>query len=241
MSESTELEYTLIGLRGDPSAGKSTMARILEVDYGIESVSVEAPVRSALTATDPLVATGMPLSQVVTQLGWEGAVTHRVFGGEISTLLDRMESAIRTSLGDEAWLTALEQHIARSRDEDDCPFVCVQDIGSDKEVDWIRSRGGRVWDVERPSLPGRMSRRELRFTSHSPSDAVVVNDGTRTSLRRRVSDLMSNTFGQQAAPSRSLDRAGAASPGGDDITDRLLRSVRNGPGRAPGPGPREDA
>lgn len=248
--------YTPIGLRGEQSAGKSTIARILDLDYGIESFSVEAPVRSVLAAADPLIATGLPLSQVVSQLGWEDAVRHRVFGGEVTTLLDRMETAVREAFGADAWLSALEQHIARVRSDDDVPLVCVQDVRSDAEVEWIRSLGGQVWDVERSEVSGRMAHRVAGAAGGGEGDRVVVNDGTRAVLRRNVSELMDSVFGLQPTPSRPLGRTRPDSPqalnqpgvGSDSLSrlddataDRLLRSVRNGPDGTPGLGPREDA
>lgn len=179
MDDQHPLPVTLIGLCGLPSAGQSTAASILAKDFAIRSVTMSGAARSVLLTVDPLVGQATPLSRVVGDLGWESALEHRVYGAEITGLLQRLRAAVTATVGEAAWMHALEVDVRRGHDEGDPPLVCVEGVSSDAEAVWIREHGGQVWLIDRPAAHREGS---VPPVSQSLCDHVVPNGGTRTDL-----------------------------------------------------------
>lgn len=233
MSDVDEQAPVFIGLCGVPSAGQSTVARILAGDYGIQTYSVNEMVRSVLATTDPLLAATTPLSRVVSEMGWETAETHRVFGAETRGLLERLREAVQEAVGASAWMDALERRVHLDRDDTDPPCVCIEDISSDAEALWVRARGGQVWTIDRPVNPSRGPRTLGVPVSPDLVHQVVRNEGTRTDLRQRLAELVEPL----CFPS-TVSRESTTPDLDVEMADRLLRTVRDDdPGTSLGPAP----
>lgn len=90
----------------------------------------------------------------------------------------------RQLVGEDVWLTIAARRVDEALE--DGPVV-LADLRFDNEAEFVRSRGGQVWEIVRPAdagIGGDHSseagiRREL-------VDATLVNDGTPESLRARV-------------------------------------------------------
>lgn len=76
--------------------------------------------------------------------------------------------------------------------------MIVTDVRFANEADWITSRGGVLWRIERSGLPPVNAHQSEYALRDLRADAVIRNDGTLDDLRRCVVDLMGVTLEQGA-------------------------------------------
>ena len=76
--------------------------------------------------------------------------------------------------------------------------LVVTDVRFANEADWITSRGGVLWRIERTNLPPVNAHQSEYALRDLRADAVIRNDGTLDELRRCVVDLMGVTLEQGA-------------------------------------------
>lgn len=133
----------MIGLVGKAKSGKSSVARILEDEFGYEIYPMAGPIRKAIQAAFPFV-TGYHLGggkeETIPELGHTGRHMLQQMGHNWG----------RERIGDRTWIKANEAHIKMNKV--DFKNVVVDDVRYDNECEWIKSHGGYIIGVDRPGL-----------------------------------------------------------------------------------------
>lgn len=166
----------LVGLSGTSC---SVVADALVSGHGFRAHDVAAPVRQALTLLDPLLPSGRPLSVLVGEQGWAGAVVDRLDGPEVSRLMMAMRRDVADRvLGATAWMSRVSADVAAAADLVGGSPVVLVGVELACERSWVLEHGGQLWHVgdgpadERasvtigvdcsPAALGRRVERELR-------------------------------------------------------------------------------
>ena len=76
--------------------------------------------------------------------------------------------------------------------------LVVTDCRFANESDWISSRGGVLWRIERAGLPPVNAHQSEYALRDLRADAVIRNDGSLDDLRRAVVDLLGVTLEREA-------------------------------------------
>lgn len=183
----------VIGLAGRSRAGKTTVADHLAATYGLDQRAFGDGVKRAALALDPIIGyaaaspdpgfePGPPrLTTMVQQIGWEAAKETP----EVRRTLQRLGTEAGWMIhGRNLWVDLVASQITR-------PTV-ITDIRFPHGAEWVRSVGGSVWLIQRPSGRPAMApdtaghaSEELRV---SPQ-AVIDNTGTLERLRAEVDAL----------------------------------------------------
>lgn len=166
----------LVGLAGYMGVGKSTVASIMEADYGYRVYGF-ADALKALARKIGWDGTKRPPSHYYERLGF-GAHT---YNGRL--LLQELGVGAREVLGEDVWVKALFERIAAEAP----PLAVISDLRFENEADAIRARGGVVVRIEREGYhgDGHLSERAIP----SP-DAVVVNHAGTAALRKDVAEVL---------------------------------------------------
>lgn len=185
----------LIGLAGLARSGKDTVGAHLVTNHGYTRVAFGDGVRQAALALDPIiniqtsdtdpVPVTLRLSQLVDDLGWEGAKSY----SEVRRTLQRIGTEAGWMMhGRNLWVDLAASRI-------DGPTV-ITDVRFAHEVAWLDSVGGALWRIERPGNELSLSGQTAAHASEAGDlgrepDAVIVNDGTLEDLAARVDTELS--------------------------------------------------
>lgn len=179
----------IVGLSGYAGVGKDTCAQFLVDRHLFERRAIADRVRAVVLDSGVRLAgerhQGETVERVVHALGWEQA--KRV--PEVRTLLQRLGTAVRDHLGEDAWLApTLADMRPGGR-------YVITDVRFTNEADAIRARGGVVLRVERPGF-GPVNRHisETEMAAYDV-DGVIANDGTLADLRDRTERVALVTTG----------------------------------------------
>ena len=190
---------TLIGITGYARNGKDEVAKVLHDEYGFVVLRFSAPLKDLALRVDPWVDfdVGMGavwygkvarLSAVVEQSGWEVAKMYP----ETRRFLQELGTGIRDTIDEDFWIKCLSFKANRLMYEEG-ESIAIPDVRFPNEADWVRSRGGKIWRVERETLfdsgvsKDHPSERGVDFII---ADTFIPNFGTLEDLKRRVSWLM---------------------------------------------------
>lgn len=194
----------LIGLTGYAGSGRDTVADMLTVIAGYDSFAFADPIREALFALDPLVGVEASLRTLISEIGWDGAKRHRIYGGEVRRLMQVMGEQVGQSLlGPDVWIRLTEDEIRRSGGITPASPVVITDVRYPREAEWVRAAGGAIWRITRPGVGPMNSHGSETALGQSLVDAVLVNDAGRDALSVRVIDTLneaSHTLAGQQAP-----------------------------------------
>lgn len=120
------------------------------------------------------------LATIVQDFGWDEAKGIP----EVRRFLQRLGTdAVRTHLGDDAWVLAFDR--ARNRSVD----TVATDVRFPNEAEYIVRNGGLVIRIDRPGV-GPVNGHASEDIGGIPVGAVVVNDGTIEQLQDRVAGLV---------------------------------------------------
>lgn len=187
----------IIGLTGLARSGKDTVGDHLVDEFGFTRVALADAIKNAALALDPLVPDMDPadptegdfptghirLSEYVAAFGWEEAKTNP----EVRRTLQRLGSeAGWMTHGEDLWLRKAE----RTMSEVPGPVV-ITDIRMPHEAAWVRSLGGKLWRVQRPSTGLDAAQgTHISEAGGFEVDRVVTNDGTLEQLYETVATLL---------------------------------------------------
>ena len=167
---------------GTARVGKDTVGAILVDEYGYRRISVADNIRTAALGLDPIIDGDRRLSEIVDNLGWEQAKAIP----EVRRTLQRLGTEAGTDVhGQSLWLDLVGSQI--DADSTETPVV-ITDVRMPHELDWIRARGGLVWEVRRPVdnlLTSENSAHASERRAGEP-DVVVNNDSTLDALADAV-------------------------------------------------------
>lgn len=115
------------------------------------------------------------------------------FGYEVTPrlILQKMGTeACRDNISDNIWITALEKRI-QGYDN-----VVISDVRFPNEIDFVRSAGGIIVQVNRGGEPSDEEKLKMHISEKAWSnilpDAIVFNNGTIDSLRKDINLLLSH-------------------------------------------------
>ena len=178
---------TLIGLTGLAGAGKDTVRQILEQQHGYIGLGFADPIRNMLRTLfsdngiseewmdarnlkeQPIPALGKSYRELAQTLGTEWG---------------------RKVLGEDFWIKVADAYIKDINGRDGYAWTCISDVRFVNEADWVRLRGGVIWQVIRPGLDAvRPHISEQGAASIKPDD-VIYNDGSIDDLADDVRALL---------------------------------------------------
>jgi len=171
----------IIGITGLAGSGKSTIADILEFDFGFVRVKMAGPLKSMLRAI------GLGDAEIEGDLKTKpcallGGVTPRHAMQTLGTEWGR--NCIHPNL----WVDLWGEDVCSALDYG-APGVVCDDVRFANEAAKVRSFGGEIWGVSRDGvLPGtHSSETEL---AHIAPDVLIHNGGTIEDLQDTVFALM---------------------------------------------------
>jgi hypothetical protein len=178
-----------IGLAGYARAGKDTVAQLV-VDHGFEKCAFADPLRPMLYALNPVVPLPLSeqggdtvharLSEVVDAYGWDDAKGI----AEVRCLLQRLGTeAARAILGPDVWVDALLRRPSSGR-------IVISDVRFPNEATAVRSRGGVLARVVRPSQRPVNAHRSETALDDWDFDFTITNDGSVADLKPQVDALV---------------------------------------------------
>lgn len=143
------LNDTLVGILG-PSTDATR--RVLDVLVDVHDFRVHdmcEPAKDALFALDPLLCGEKSLRELVTDLGWDATLAHRLHGPEATRLLHATRFDLPgTVLPDSVWVQHVQASILAATSLLGPGPVVVHDLRPGREVDWLRAAGGHLWQVD---------------------------------------------------------------------------------------------
>lgn len=174
----------IIGLGHQAQVGKDTVADILVKGHGFTRLAFADHLKTVALEIDPQVG-GRSLSELVHDLGWEGAKNC----DGVRPFLQRLGVALRTHIDEDVWVLPVLRAAAGLGD------VVITDVRFPNEAEAIWAAGGRLVKVVRPGFgPANDHESELALADWS-WDAVLVNDGTLDDLEVKVVELLESLAG----------------------------------------------
>lgn len=183
-----------VALSGLAGSGKDTAAQVLVERHGYTVGKFARPLYEAVAKLDPYLPNGRRLSRQVELQGWEEA---KRWHPEVRRLLQVFGTEVgREMFGAEFWV----ERAAAWRRTIDGPVVWT-DTRFPNEVEYVTGRidGRREWaksvsciglwvHVERPgqTIEGAGHASESSLPALTEADAVIVNDGTVSTLQGRL-------------------------------------------------------
>ncbi|SCL32953.1 hypothetical protein GA0070616_4598 [Micromonospora nigra] len=175
----------LVGMMGRARAGKDTVAARLVEAHGFRRYAFADALREAALIADPLVipigTVGMSvrLSELVAEVGWEGAKAHR----EVRRTLQQFGIGIR-HLDPHFWVNVVMDEV-RHRSQP----VVITDVRFPNEADAVEIMGGALWRVVRPGQDESDQHVSEVALSDRRADATLTNDSDVHSLMKEVDAL----------------------------------------------------
>jgi hypothetical protein len=175
----------IVGLAGKARSGKDTVAERLITHHGYVRRAFADPMRAALYALDPYVATRggtYSLRSLVDRQGWDQAKALP----DVRRLLQRFGTEVgRAQFGEDFWVDQAVRGVAPG------DLVAYTDVRFANEAAAVRDLGGIVVEVQRPGagLAGNVAAHASEHMDFD-ADVVLVNDGTLEDLWRSVDALV---------------------------------------------------
>jgi len=185
------IKHRLIGISGHKRSGKSTVAGILQAEYGFTLGSFAAPIKAAARVMFDWIEehTDGALKEVIDPR-W--GISPRQAMQHIGTEWGQIELCaayplFRQVTGRCLWVNRLLDSAVDSS-------MVIPDVRFSHEADAIHSRGGMVIMVKRPGYDGDGHASETEIDGLS-FDHLIVNDGTVADLQSAISLLFGNASG----------------------------------------------
>ena len=168
-----------IGLTGLAGSGKDSVRSILELDYHAQGLALADPIRDMLL-------TLMETSGVSTQYGTRRELKESI--SELGYSYRQLAQTLGTEWGRLALRPDFWTGIADLRIREFCvdtfnptTFV-VSDIRYSTEAEWLRAKGGVIWEIRRPDAQEVRAHSSESGIDQSLVDQIILNDGTLSDL-----------------------------------------------------------
>jgi len=176
---------TLLGLTGQPGAGKNTAADYLVEAHGFVQMAFADTIRQVALVIDPYVHF-FRLSDVIGMIGWEKAKRYP----EVRRLLQVIGTeAGRDVHGSDVWV---DKTFAAIEELGPNQPVVLTDVRFDNEARRLRSLGGRLVRIQRQTdnQDTVLAHRSETESAALLADVEVTNHSTQAALYRRLDLLL---------------------------------------------------
>lgn len=170
----------IIGLVGKAGAGKDAVAKVLTDVKKFRLEKMAAPLYEMVG-----IMTGLSFDELQDRDTKERVIPS--FSKSPRELLQSLGTDWgRAMVCQDIWVKAID---ARCRD---CENIVISDVRFDNECEWIKSRGGVIWEVTRPcngcSLKGKSTdcHKSEQGVSREFIDETIKNSGTLEALALKV-------------------------------------------------------
>lgn len=185
----------IIGLSGYARSGKDEAAKVLVEEFGFTQVAFADKLREFLYALNPTIMAEYDgqghihnavstVRRVIDHEGWDG-YKNTIWVTPIRELLQRLGTeAGRQTMWDTIWIDA-----ALTGHPEDAKLV-VSDARFINEFEAIKSRGGKIWRIEREGVgPANDHASEMEALDYDGFDLTIKNDGTLEEYRNTLSRM----------------------------------------------------
>jgi len=187
----------LISLHGPAGAGKDTAAEFLKT-WGFQAIALADPIRWGLCAMlgefgvdEQLLADRASKEQSIPGLGKSPRQLMQTLGTEWG----------RQQVNGDLWMAIAESRILAMEPAPNFRLaIAVTDIRVQNEARWIRSLGGRVWNIDRPAAAGVNARVSELGLPDDLVDCTVPNLGTIEQFHNELRIAIYRNFADRGAP-----------------------------------------
>ena len=171
----------IIGISGYARSGKD-LARVSLEARGYSRVALADQIRNSLFLLNPLVSDSKRLVEAVNEYGWDKAKT--AFP-EIRSLLQRQGTEVgRESWDENFWIDLAFRNVPENS------RIVVPDVRYPNEAEFIRSRGGQIWRVNRTGLESKNAHQSENALDDYDFDHILLNDSTPEAIDSRVAEIL---------------------------------------------------
>lgn len=175
------MAVNIIGISGYARSGKD-LARVALEARGYSRVALADQIRNSLFLLNPLVSDSKRLVEAVNEYGWDKAKT--AFP-EIRSLLQRQG----TEVGRERWNENFWIDLA-FRNVPENSRIVVPDVRYPNEAEFIRSRGGQIWRVNRTGVEPKNAHKSEHALDDYDFDHVLLNDSTPEMMDASIAEIL---------------------------------------------------
>lgn len=182
----------LIGLGHKKGSGKSTVASILERDFGFKRMSFAKKLKESLENIFEFNKEQL--------YGKDKEKIDPYWGFSARDAMTKCGDGFRELMGQDLWCKAIEREI-KSRLKKGQRIV-IDDVRYRNEVDFIRSLGGVNWKIHRPKVSNLFEtifqsiltkfshKSEVDLDDYTDWDRVILNDFSHSNLINKIHSIM---------------------------------------------------
>lgn len=169
------MKTVIIGLSGPAGCGKDTLADALCDQAGFTRIALATPIKAMLEALYTHI--GVPAGAWTARDKKETA--HPMLGVSYREMMQTLGTEwAQHVLGRRHFLTAIAHDKIAAQIGEGTKRIVVTDIRFPHEAEWLRSIGGKLWAIDRPSIaPVRAHTSESHFDRLN-ADWIVRNHGS---------------------------------------------------------------
>lgn len=180
----------LIGLTGPAGCGKDTVRSMLEMHHGYHGLALSDPIRSMITSllrtacADANHAHARELKErPIPGLG----VSYRHLAQTLGTEWGR------ETISPELWTSIAGMRMAELVSDNLGPInFVVSDIRFESEAQWLRQRGGVIWEIMRPRVQAVRAHTSEAGIAHAHISQTLCNDGNIADLHQCVQSALAH-------------------------------------------------
>jgi len=172
----------LIGLTGRAQSGKDSVADYLEVQHGFFRIAFADPIKSAL---DAALCEDMDRDDKEAVIDWIGKSPREL----MQTLGTEWG---RQMIAEDIWIRCLARAIDGPLDVDD--MIVIPDVRFENEANWIRSKGGKIWLIQRPDAPQARAHPSEDGIPAYLLTGIINNVGTLAELHKKINAALLISF-----------------------------------------------
>ena len=182
----------IIGLTGKAGAGKDTVSEIICSAHQFAAIGFADPIRRMIfelfciaSIPNDHIFDRTKKEQIIPALG----VSYRHMAQDLGTKWGQ-------ELAPDFWIKIAEKRILERRKHRNFQRFCISDVRFPREAAWVRSKGGVIWQIDRPGIaPVRAHVSEQLIDQITP-DQTIINDGSVDDLRLKVTALAEQLLDQ---------------------------------------------
>lgn len=184
----------IIGITGKIGAGKTTAADHLAVAHGFREVTFKA------TMVEHLCKIFGVSSEMFTNSKHKETPQKKLYGHTPRYIMQKFGTDFcREMISQDIWLLPVERRMYYLIEKEDAECIVVSDVRFDNEAEFIRNRGGEIWQIERRHYDFASDTfEEEEAPSHSSElgilsgfiDHTIINKGSLSEFKNNIDNLV---------------------------------------------------